>query len=264
MDLRLKDKVAVVTGGSTGIGLAIARGLAAEGVHLALCARDEARVAQVAESIADEYGVRAIGVRADVSRAEDLDGFVATIEREYGGADILINNAGTGSEETILEASDERWQYYWDLHVMAAVRLARALAPAMRGRGGGVILQNASICATQPLGYEPIYNVTKAALVMFSKCLANELIPFNIRVNTVNPGLVMTEDWQKTARQLAEGKQITWEGYLDQIAKENAPIGRFASPEEVANLFVFLCSPRAGYCVGSTYYIDGGWLKVTT
>lgn len=264
MDLGMQGKVAVVTGGSVGIGLAIARGLAAEGVQLALCARDGARVADVATAIHEEFGVRAIGVAADVSSSKDIDQFVARIESEFGGADILINNAGTGSEETILDAPDERWQYYWDLHVMAAVRLSRTLAPSMRSRGGGVILHNASICATQPLGYEPIYNTTKAALVMFAKCLANELIPFNIRVNTVNPGLVMTPDWQKTAKILTENGDSTWEAYLDKIAKDNAPIGRFASPEEIANLFVFLCSPRASYCVGSTYYIDGGWLRVTT
>jgi NAD(P)-dependent dehydrogenase (short-subunit alcohol dehydrogenase family) len=264
MDLGLKDKVAAVTGGSVGIGLAIARGLAAEGVHLALCARNKERVREVAREIGEAFGVQAIGVPADVSDAGAIDAFAGAIERTFGGADILINNAGTGSDETILQAPDERWQYYWELHVMAAVRLARALAPSMRRRGGGVILHNASICATQPLGYEPIYNVTKAALVMFSKCLANELIPYNIRVNTVNPGLVMTPDWQKTARLLTEGTAQSWEAYLDQIARDNAPIGRFATPEEVANLFVFLCSPRASYCVGSTYYIDGGWLRVTT
>lgn len=264
MDLGLKDKVAAITGGSVGIGLAIAQGLAAEGVHLALCARNEERVVGVAEEISSQFGVKAIGVQADVGKAEDIATFVAALEREFGGADILVNNAGTGSEETILSASDERWQHYWDLHVMAAVRLSRSLAPLMRARGGGVILNNASICAKQPLGYEPIYNVTKAALVMFSKCLANELIPDNIRVNTVNPGLVMTPDWQKTAKLLTEGKEQGWEAYLEQIAKENAPIGRFASPEEVAAFCVFLCSPKASYCVGSSYYIDGGWLRVTT
>lgn len=264
MDLGLKGQVAAITGGSVGIGLAIARGLAAEGVNVALCARNEERVVEIARGIGSEFGVRAIGVAADVGNPSDVANFVAVIEREFGGSDILINNAGTGSDESILTASDERWQQYWDVHVMAAVRLARSLAPLMRTRGGGVILHNASICATQPLGYEPIYNVTKAALVMFSKCLANELIGDNIRVNTVNPGLVMTPDWQKTAKQLTEGKAVTWESYLDTIAKENAPIGRFATPEEIANLFVFLCSPKASYCVGSTYYIDGGWLRVTT
>jgi NAD(P)-dependent dehydrogenase (short-subunit alcohol dehydrogenase family) len=264
MDLGLRDKVAVITGGSVGIGLAVAHGLAAEGVHLALGARDAVRVTAVAEAIRNQYGTKAIGVRVDVSKPGEIDEFVAAIHKEFGGADILVNNAGTGSDETILEASDDRWQYYWELHVMAAVRLSRALAPSMRTRGGGVILNNASICATQPLGYEPIYNVTKAALVMFSKCLANELIPYNIRVNAINPGLVMTPDWQKTAKLLTEGKDTTWQEYLDRIARDNAPIGRFAAPEEVADLFVFLCSPRASYCVGSTYYIDGGWLKVIT
>jgi NAD(P)-dependent dehydrogenase (short-subunit alcohol dehydrogenase family) len=99
---------------------------------------------------------------------------------------------------------------------------------------------------------------------MFSKCLANELIGDNIRVNAINPGLVMTPDWVKTAQQLTAGTDRSWEDYLQQIADDNAPIKRFADPAEIANLFVFLCSPRAGYCVGSSYYIDGGWLKTTT
>ena len=263
MDLGMRDKTAVVTGGSVGIGLAIAHGLAAEGVHLVLAARDEQRLAQVGREIEAEHGVRVTPVAADVGSADGVARAIAAVTA-LGGADILVNNAGSGSEETILDAPDDRWQSYWDLHVMAAVRLARGLAPGMRERGGGVILHNASICATQPLGYEPIYNVTKAALVMFSKCLANELIPSGIRVNAVNPGLVMTPDWQKTARLLTHDTDTSAEEYLQKIAEDNAPIGRFATPEEIANLFVFLCSPRASYCIGSTYYIDGGWLNVTT
>ena len=179
----------------------------------------------------------------------------------FGGADILINNAGTGSNETIMEAPDEKWQAYWDLHVMAAVRLARGFVPMMRERGGGVILHNASICAVQPLWYEPIYNVTKSALMMFSKTLANEVVKDNIRVNTVNPGLVLTGDWIKTAKQLTADSGGDWEGYLSAIAEEHTPIKRFASVEELANFFVFLCSDRASYSVGSTYYVDGGWLR---
>jgi NAD(P)-dependent dehydrogenase (short-subunit alcohol dehydrogenase family) len=264
MDLQLGGKVAVITGGSVGIGLAIARGLAAEGADLALCARDADRLEAVAAGLRDEFGVRVSATAADVATPDGTAALTGAVQSAYGGADILINNAGTGSEETVLDAPDERWQAYWDLHVMAAVRLARALAPGMKARGGGVILHNASICATQPLGYEPIYNVTKAALVMFSKCLANELIGDNIRVNAVNPGLVMTPDWEKTARLLTEGTDTTWQEHLQRVADENAPIGRFADPAEIANLFVFLCSPKASYCVGSTYYIDGGWLRVTT
>lgn len=264
MDLELNGKVAVITGGSVGIGLAIARGLAAEGVQLALCARNGERLAAEAGAIRDDYKVDVLEVAADVSSPSDVDRLVTAIKERFGGVDILINNAGTGSEETILEAEDERWQYYWDLHVMAAVRLARALAPTMIGRGGGVVLNNASICATQPLYYEPIYNTTKAALVMFSKCLANELIPHNIRVNTVNPGLVRTPDWFKTASIITADRDETAEEFLQGIADRYAPIKRFASPEEIADFFVFLCSARASYSVGSTYYVDGGWLNVTT
>jgi NAD(P)-dependent dehydrogenase (short-subunit alcohol dehydrogenase family) len=264
MDLQLTGKVAVVTGGSAGIGLAVARGLAAEGTHLALCARDAERLDAAAAQLRTDFSVRVRTVPADLAVPGDAGKVTAAVTEEFGGADILINNAGTGSEETILEAPDERWQMYWELHVMAAVRLARSLAPGMKARGGGVILHNASICATQPLGYEPIYNVTKAALVMFSKCLANELIGDNIRVNAVNPGLVMTADWVKTAKLLTAGTDQSWQDYLQKIADDNAPIGRFATPEEIADFFVFLSSPRAAYSVGSTYYVDGGWLNVTT
>ncbi len=261
MDLELKGKVALITGGSDGIGLAIAHGLAAEGVGIVLSARNEATLAAAAKAVADKHGVKVATVSGDVSRADGIAHLVSETERAFGGVDIIINNAGTGSNETVLNSTDDKWQYYWDLQVMAAVRLARSLAPSMKKRGGGVILHNASICAKQPLGYEPIYNVTKAALMMFSKCLSDELIGDNIRVNCVNPGLVLTRDWIKTAKELTQGKDITWQQHLDKIAKDNAPIGRFASPEEVADLFVYLCSARSSYCTGSTYFIDGGWLK---
>ena len=261
MDLELRGKRAFVTGGSVGIGLAVARALASEGVEVALCARDGERAEREARDIADRHGVRTLGLSADVSRLPDLERAVNRIDEAFGSLDILINNAGAGTSETILEAPDEKWTQIWDLHVMAAVRTARLCVPLMRRRGGGVILNNASICAKQPLFYEPIYNTTKAALVMFTKCLANELIPLNIRVNTVNPGLVLTPDWRKTAGILTRGTAQTPDQYLDQVAKDNAPIGRFATPEELAHFFVFLCSPRASYCVGSSYYVDGGWLK---
>ena len=137
MDLRLKDQVAVITGGSVGIGLAVAKGLAAEGVHLVLCARGEERVVQEAKQIAAEFGVKVLGVATDVTKAEDIDQLVAKTKAEFGGVDILINNAGTGSNEKIMTAPDEKWQYYWGLHVMAAVRLSRGLVPLMRPRGGG-------------------------------------------------------------------------------------------------------------------------------
>jgi 3-oxoacyl-[acyl-carrier protein] reductase len=264
MDLRLKGKVAVITGASVGIGLAISEGLAAEGVNLIMVARQKGRLNEEAARLSKEFGVTCLGVSSDVATAAGIDEVVRATGNKFGGTDLLINNAGTGSNETVMEAPDEKWQFYWDLHVMAAVRLARGLVPFMRQRGGGVILHNASICAVQPLWYEPIYNVTKAALMMFSKTLSLELIKDNIRVNTVNPGLILTPDWIKTAKQLTSDKGGDWQGYLDGIAKEHAPIARFATPEELAGFFVFLCSERASYSVGSTYFVDGGMLKVVT
>jgi 3-oxoacyl-[acyl-carrier protein] reductase len=262
MDLGLKDKIAVITGGSVGIGLAVAKGLAQEGVHLVLCARNGDRLQQIRSEIINQFGVRVIGITADVAEAEGTQKVIDGAVKAFGSVDILINNAGTGSNEKILTAPDEKWQYYWDLHVMAAVRLSRGLAPLMKDRGAGVIINNASICAKQPLDYEPIYNVTKSALMMFSKVLSNELIEENIRVNCVNPGLVLTPDWIKTAKQLTAGTDVTYEDHLNGIAMQYAPIKRFASPEELADFFVFLCSDRASYCVGSTFYVDGGWLNV--
>jgi NAD(P)-dependent dehydrogenase (short-subunit alcohol dehydrogenase family) len=160
-----------------------------------------------------------------------------------------------------MEASDDKWQFYWDLHVMAAVRLSRGLAPQMEAKGGGAILFNASICAVQPLWYEPIYNTTKAALMMLSKNMANEFIPLGIRVNTVNPGLIQTPDWEKTARELSAGTGGDWEGYLQSVADEHAAIRRFGTVEELADFFVFLCSDRASYAVGATFHVDGGMLR---
>jgi NAD(P)-dependent dehydrogenase (short-subunit alcohol dehydrogenase family) len=260
MDLGLEGKVAVITGGSVGIGLAVAKGLAAEGAHIALVARDAARLEAARTEIAATT-MRVVAISADVATAAGVDAVIAAVEAEFGGADILVNNAGTGSNETIMEATDAKWQYYWDLHVMAAARLARGTVPSMRRRGGGVILNNGSICAAQPLWYEPIYNVTKAALVMLSKTMATEFIKDGIRVNVINPGFVLTPDWIKTAKQLTADTGGDWQGYIDNLAKENAPIGRFSSPEEIADFIVFLCSARASYSVGSAYFVDGGMLK---
>lgn len=259
MDLNLRGKAALITGGTVGIGLAVAEGLAAEGANVLLVGRDGARGAREAARIAEVFGVSAVAVAADVAQAAGCDAVIARATEAFGGVDILINNAGTGSNETIQAADDAKWQYYWDLHVMAAVRLARGLVPGMRARGGGVILHNASICAVQPLWYEPIYNTTKAALMMFSKTLANEVVGDNIRVNTVNPGLVLTPDWLKTARQIAG--EDGYEAHLQGVADEAGGMKRFARPEEVANFMVFLCSDKASYSTGSTYFVDGGWLK---
>jgi 3-oxoacyl-[acyl-carrier protein] reductase len=260
MDLGLSGKTAVITGASVGIGLAVAEGLAAEGANIVMAARGGERLSEEATRVANTFGVRTLPVSCDVATADGTRELIEATEA-FGGADILINNAGTGSNETIQEADDAKWQYYWDMHVMAAVRLARGIVPQMKRRGGGVVLHNASICAVQPLWYEPIYNTTKAALMMFSKTLATEVIGDNIRVNCINPGLVLTPDWIKTAKQLTADSGGDWEGHLQGVADEYSTIKRFAKPEELAHFFVFMCSDKASYSTGSAYFVDGGMLK---
>ena len=150
MDLGLKDKIAVITGGSSGIGLAIAEGLAAEGVHLVLAARNREHLTVETSRITRSFGVRVLPVPCDVATAQGTNELLEAVA-EFGGADILINNAGTGSNETVGEAPDEKWQYYWDLHVMAAVRLARGVAPGMKARWWSDPSQRLDLCGSAPL-----------------------------------------------------------------------------------------------------------------
>ncbi len=259
MDLGLTGKLAVVTGGSKGIGLGIARAFAREGANVLITARTREAVEAAAAQIGADFGVQTGAIVSDIATADGCQ-TVIDAAREFGGADVFVSNAGTGSNETVAEAPDEKWQYYWDLHVMAAVRLSRGLADQIEANGGGAMLMNASICAVQPLWYEPVYNTTKAALLMFSKTLSTEMIKRGIRVNTVNPGLIRTPDWENTARELA-GQN--WEAYLQEVADEHADIKRFGTVEELADFCVFLCSPKASYSVGSAYHVDGGMLKTT-
>ncbi len=263
MDMQLKDRIVLITGGTLGIGLAVAKEFLANGAKVVVCGRKQASIDAAVKEVSEAYPQGDFtALQCDVTKMDELEKMVAAIDSLHGGLDILINNAGTGSEEKSMTAPDDRWYYYWDLHVMAAVRLTRLCVPLMRKREGeGVILQTSSICATQPLGYEPIYNTTKAALTMYTKCLAEELIPENIRVNTIAPGLVLTPDWHKTAGILSKEKGITPEQYFAEIAEDMAPINRFASPEEIAKSFIFLCSPVASYVVGSNFHIDGGALR---
>lgn len=264
MDLELKNKVVLITGGSKGIGKALVEAYAKEGSVVVACARDEITLNSAIEEVKSNIpGAQIYGKKCDVSEYNDLEELVNFAVEKVGGIDILISNAGTGSAEKNMSAPDEKWNYYWNLHVMAAIRLTKLCVPHMKNREGeGVIIHTTSICAKQPLDYEPIYNVTKAALSMYSKCLSNELIPFNIRVNAIAPGLVRTPDWDKTAAIVSKEKGITSDEYLKGIAVDLTPIQRFASPEELAQFYLFLSSPRASYCVGFVYYVDGGWLNV--
>ena len=233
MDLNLKNKNVLITGATKGIGLELAHKFAEEGANIIFCARNYKLIQTNVNDIKKKYKINILGKECDITNYSQILNFINDVKNTFNGIDVLINNAGSGSNETIMESNDEDWQYYWDLHVMSVVRLCRLIVPLMKNNGGGVILNNASICASQPLWYEPIYNVTKSALVMLSKNLSNELIKFNIRVNCINAGLTLTPDWINTAKELTNNTDSNWEEYINNIAKENTPIQRFSSTEEI-------------------------------
>ena len=261
MDLGLKDRVALITGGSYGIGRGCAEALAKEGAQIAVCSRKQENLDPTVEAIRSKYGVEAIGVVTDCTKAEEIERFVNLAAEKFGRIDVLINNVGTGSDEKIETTPDEKWQHYWETNTMSAIRCSRAVIPHMQKNGWGRIVNIASIYAKQPGPYCPVYNVTKAAVMMFSKCLAAELIGRNIHVNNVNPGMIRTPLWEYWAGIWGKEQGITGDQYMDNLAKANTTIGRFCNVEELARVILFLCSEANSYMSGESVDVTGGWLK---
>lgn len=249
MDMGLNGKTAVVTGGSKGIGRAIALGLAAEGVAVAVCARGEAALRKTEQAIAD-FGVNAYGAVCDVGDSEALNQFLDDAHNRLGGVDILVNNVsamGGGRDDL------ETWDGNLRLDLMASVRASRRVIPWMQQTGGGNIIFISSIAGLKA-GGSPPYSAVKAALISYSKSLSNSLAAYRIRVNTIAPGSIEFPDgvWDQARRHNPERYQST----LDMI-----PWGRMGRPEEVADVAVFLASERATWVTGACLSVDGGQHK---
>jgi 3-oxoacyl-[acyl-carrier protein] reductase len=253
MDLGLKGKVALVTGATRGLGYAMAKALAEEGVNVAICARDAQKVREVCgelNKIAERAGARASGYTADVSKASDAEGMVTGIVKQFGGIDILVNNAGAARPGALAELPESAWQEQFDLNLFAPVRLARLCAPHMEKRGGGSIINIGSIYGRESGG--PLtYNASKAALHSFTKMLAREFAPKNIRVNTIAPGSILTPggNWERRFKENPAFEK-------DFISHE-MPAGRLGRPDEVAYAVVMLASPRASWITGTSIPVDG-------
>jgi NAD(P)-dependent dehydrogenase (short-subunit alcohol dehydrogenase family) len=253
VDLGLRDTVCVVTGSTGGIGLASARLLAAEGARVVTTGRAEAP------------GVgEALHVRADLARAGEPERLVREAEERLGRVDVLVNNVGIAYQRTFEEVTDEQWDELWQLNVMSYVRAIRAVLPAMKERGAGVIVNVSSTAGKRPSASMPDYSVTKAAVLSLSRLVADVYARHGIRCNAVAPGPTATEAW------LGEGGLADQQAARSGKSREEVlaavgagrPLGRLAEPEEIASVVAFLCSPRAAYVTGAAWSADGGTVPI--
>ena len=261
MDLGLEGRVALVTGGSQGIGRALALTLAREGADLAICARRREPLDAVAEELR-ALGRQVVATSADVSTAEGPAQVFHEAESTFGHIDILVNNAGKGSPKPLLEATDDDWYASFDLNFMSAVRLSLACVPGMRDRGWGRIINISSRVAREPDEFFGPYAAAKAALTNFSKTLANAFSRDGVLTNCIVPGLIRGEGVQQAAEAsaAATGKSVD-EVYEATLRKRPIPAGRLGEPEDVAGLVALLVSDRGSWITGSCFTVDGGIVR---
>lgn len=248
----LLGKVAVVTGGSEGIGRATALLLARQGAKVAICARREGPLRQVAAEI-EAQGGEVLAVAADVSRAAEVEGFLRAVVARFGGIDVLVNNAGSSQALPFEEVDDATWQADLDLKVFGAIRCARAAIPVMRRQGGGRIINVTTVGGKQPGARSVPTTVSRAAGQALTKALSRELAADGILVNTVCVGKVRSAQHERKRAKQGE----TAEQYYGRMATE-IPLGRVGEAEEVAQVIVFLASDLASYVTGTSVNVDGG------
>jgi len=252
MDFGLKGKVAVVTGGTEGIGKATALTLAREGAKVAICARRQPLLDAVAAEIT-KAGGEVLAVSADMSKAADCERFINEVVKRFGGIDILLNNAGTSKRGNFLDLSDEEWAADLELKVFGAIRCSRLAIPHMKKRGGGRIINITISSAKQPGAGSYPTSVSRAAGLAITKAMSKEFAADNILVNTICIGKIKSGQHERRIKN--EG--IKAEDYYANISKE-IPLKRAGEAQEVANVITFLASGAASYVTGTSINLDGG------
>jgi 3-oxoacyl-[acyl-carrier protein] reductase len=254
VDLGLQDKIAIVTGSSKGLGLAIARALIEEGCRVTICARGEAALADAGaglKTLAGEGGAdRVLTIAADLATAAGVETVVARTVETFGGLDILVNNVGLAKGAGIADTSDAEWQASFDQTLFPAVRASRLAVPLMRRRGGGAIVMIASIWGRES-GGRMTYNAVKAAEISLAKAMAQQLARDNIRVNSVAPGSIRFPggSWDRRVQEDPDA--------MAEFVRRELPFGRFGRPEEVGAVVAFLVSARSSWISGASVTVDG-------
>ncbi|MFK8020265.1 MAG: SDR family NAD(P)-dependent oxidoreductase [Pseudomonadales bacterium] len=256
INLDLSNRQAVVTGASQGIGAAIVRMLADHGAKVVFCARGEDAVQELA-GYKPETGVGSvIGFSADMGQADSVSQFLDQVDAQ-GSTDILINNVGIGPSRNFLFMKDDDWQHLFDLNLMSAVRCTRHLLPAMRKQKWGRVIMISSGAGKYPGAALIDYGATKAAMIATAKALSKKYAADNVLFNSVLPGLIRTEMWERAAQEIADAKKRDKEEVFagNSVA---VPQGRYGTPEEIASVVTFLASEAASYVNGTAISVDGG------
>ena len=254
MKLGLQGRRGLITGGSKGLGEAMARELVSEGARVAMCARNEQEVTATAEEVGAEYSQA-----ADVTDPAQVRDLIARTAEALGGIDFLVNNAGGAHPGTFETLSDQDWVDDLDVKLFSLIRCSREVLPHLRAAGGGRIVNVGAVYSRYP---DPAFfatSVNRAAGNSFTKTLALEVAKDNILVNGVNIGFVITPQWENIRRRRAP--ELTREDFFDRFAAQEVPLGRFGLPDEVSGLVAFLLSDRATYITGASIDVAGGMGK---
>lgn len=255
MDLQLKDKVAVVTGGSKGIGFETALQFVREGAKVAICARGEKQLQVAKDHIKQITGQEVLIICADVSKEKDCEKLIQAAVGHFGRVDILVNNAGTAAAYSFEQVSNELWQTDLDLKLFGAINCSKYAVKEMKKNQMGSIINVTAVLAKTPPANSLPTTVSRAAGIALTKAMSNDLGPFNIRVNTVCIGLIRSDQIEK--RWKDQEPTLNWDEYSEKVG-QTIPLRRIGDTIEAARAIVFLASPVASYITGTSLNIDGG------
>jgi NAD(P)-dependent dehydrogenase (short-subunit alcohol dehydrogenase family) len=258
MQIDLTGRSAIITGGSTGLGLAMAKRLSASGADVAILARRPDVVARAVADIETTAKGQVAGFGCDVSKLRPVKAAFVGAEKAFGKIDIVINNAGISRAMPFLEATDDIWQEDLELKLFAAIRLARLALPGMMERRWGRIINVLNIGAKAPRGASAPTSVSRAAGMALTKVLAHEGAPYNVLVNAMLVGLIRSDQWDRRyAAARADGSNEDYETFIAKLGS-GVPMKRMGTAEEFASLACFLCSEQGGYVTGTAINVDGG------
>ena len=256
MDLGLKDRVAIVTGGSKGIGRAVALALAGEGIHLSLTARELESLNATADDVR-ERDVRVLALQGDMGQSEDVKRLVTTTVEEFGRIDILVNNAASFSIGSFTELSDEAWLGHFNVKFFGYMRCIKEVLPHMQRQAWGRIINIAGSAARQSGMVAMSSGPVNAAIVNFTKSLADQVARHNVTVNSVHPGATRTDRHIMNTRRRMEDLNMSFEEAEEQVIA-GIPIGRLIQPEDISHLVLFLASEKSSAITGQAIAVDGG------